>query len=91
MIAATFVETMAGVGVVTGAVVGVMVLVEKVTGMLGRWVRRQVSDVVAPTETRVLHHLGENGTTTPVYRRLADIEAKIEHIERCPHLSEEVA
>jgi uncharacterized membrane protein YqgA involved in biofilm formation len=87
-----FVETMAGVGVVAGAVVGVMVLLEKVTGLLGRWVQRQVKDVIRPTEARVLHHLGENGTTVPMHHRMGEMEQTIRKIEQCPHLrGEEVA
>ena len=92
MIAATFVETMAGVGVVAAAVVGVVALLEKVTGLLGRWVRRQVTEATDPLKALTRHHLGENGDTVPVHHRISAMEQKIARIEHCPHLrGEEVA
>lgn len=93
MIAAIdFVEMMAGVGVVAGAVVGVMVLLEKVTGLLGRWVQRQVEEGTASLKSLTRHHLGENGDTVPVHHRITEIEQKIDRIEHCPHLrGEEVS
>jgi hypothetical protein len=99
MIAVNLVETMAGIGVAVGAAVGVIALGEKITGLLGRWVRRQVVEATAPIEGVTRHHLGPNGDTIPLHHRFASteqkvaaIEQKIEKIERCPHLrGEEVA
>jgi hypothetical protein len=93
MIAATFVEFMAAVGVVVGAATATLILAEKVTGLLGRWMRRQVKEVIRPTEGRVLHHLGENGDTVPMHHRMSMFERRqesleeiVKKIEQCPHL-----
>lgn len=68
MIAAmTFVEIVGAVGVVAAAGVGLVTLFEKVNGGFGRWIRRQVVEA-----TR--HHLGPNGDTPPLWRRVEKIE-----------------
>lgn len=68
MIAAmSFVEIVGAVAAVAAAAVGLMTLFERITGGFGRWVRRQVVEA-----TR--HHLGPNGDTPPLWRRVEKIE-----------------
>jgi hypothetical protein len=88
MIAVQFVEFMAAVGVVAGAMVGLFALLERVTGWLGAWVRRQVTEVIRPTESIVRHHLGPNGDTVPIHHRIGRLEGKL---SQCPHTHGEAA
>jgi hypothetical protein len=82
VIGVQFVEFMAAVGVVAGATVGVLALMERVTGWFGTWVRRQVTEAIRPTEGIVRHHLGPNGDTVPIHHRLGMLEQKL---SQCPH------
>lgn len=51
-----------------------------------RQIRRKVFDPIAKTQKLVEYHLGPNGTTTPIHRRLSALEHahNIEHDEVQP-------
>lgn len=90
----SFMEIAAGLGVACGALIGVLTLLEKLTGLGSRWLakgveegtralREDVNDVKEEQREHkhyVRYHLGPNGTTTPVHQRLADVEQEVRGI-----------
>jgi len=80
-------ETAAGVGAVIACLLGAIALFEKVTGILGKWVRRNVSEALSDTNKQLgdldnyaHYHLGPNGTTTPVFVRIKQLEQTLEQL-----------
>jgi len=82
------------VGIVAVSVAGVaslIVILEKVTGSLGRWFERHFKESLEPTNERIIeigqqveyadaynrHHLGPNGTSMPVHMRLKVVEQQV--------------
>jgi hypothetical protein len=72
--AMSFVEMAGAVGVVAAALIGVMTLFERITGAFGRWVRSQITRERAESDHYVRHHLGPNGDTSPLWRRVVRLE-----------------
>ena len=85
------------VGIVAVSVAGVaslIVILEKITGSLGRWFERHFKESLEPTNERITelgqqveyadaynrHHLGPNGTSIPVHIRLEVVENRIAEI-----------
>ena len=85
------------VGIVAVSVAGVaslIVILEKITGSLGRWFERHFKESLHPTNERITelgqqveyadaynrHHLGPNGTSMPVHIRLEVVENRIAEI-----------
>lgn len=82
------------VGIVAVSVAGVaslIVILEKITGGLGRWFERHFKESLEPTNDRITelgqqvkyadaynrHHLGPNGDTMPVHMRLKVVEQQV--------------
>jgi len=82
------------VGIVAVSVAGVaslIVVLEKITGSLGRWFERHFKESLEPTNDRITelgqqveyadaynrHHLGPNGTSMPVHMRLKVVEQQV--------------
>jgi len=82
------------VGIVAVSVAGVaslIVVLEKITGSLGRWFERHFKESLEPTNDRITelgqqvehadaynrHHLGPNGDTMPVHMRLKVVEQQV--------------
>ena len=82
------------VGIVAVSVAGVaslIVILEKITGSLGRWFERHFKESLEPTNDRITelgqqveyadaynrHHLGPNGTSMPVHMRLKVVEQQV--------------
>lgn len=88
----SFMELAAAIGVACGTGVGVITLLEKITGAGSRWLAKGVeagtqslrADVndVRDEQREIRHltrfHLGPNGTSTPVHERLKRVEAALE-------------
>jgi hypothetical protein len=69
---ATFLEFCAAAAVVVGLLIGIITLLEKLTGALGRWVEGRIDN--SRTGRLVDYHLGPNGTTPAIHLRLRDLE-----------------
>ena len=82
------------VGIVAISIAGVaslIVVLEKITGGLGRWFERHFKESLEPTNDRITdlgkqveyadaynrHHLGPNGDTMPVHMRLKVVEQQV--------------
>ena len=82
------------VGIVAVSIAGVaslIVVLEKITGGLGRWFERHFKESLHPTNERITqlgqqveyadaynrHHLGPNGTSMPVHMRLKAVEQQV--------------
>jgi len=82
------------VGIVAVSIAGVaslIVVLEKITGSLGRWFERHFKESLEPTNDRITeigqqvehadaynrHHLGPNGDTMPVHMRLKVVEQQV--------------
>lgn len=78
MIAAmSFVEMAGAVGVVAAALIGVMTLFERITGAFGRWLRAQHEEADRELSVLIRYHLGPNGDTPALWRRVAHIERRV--------------
>lgn len=82
MTAAMSTMEVAGVftAVVTG-LIGLFVLMEKITGALGRWFQRQFKAAAEPHNAYVAYHLGPNGDTTPIHIRLEHVEEDVARLK----------
>ena len=82
------------VGIVAVSIAGVaslIVVLEKITGGLGRWFERHFKESLHPTNERIIelgqqvghadaynrYHLGPNGDAMPVHMRLKVVEAQV--------------
>ena len=82
------------VGIVAISIAGVaslIVVLEKITGGLGRWFERHFKESLEPTNDRITdlgkqveyadaynrHHLGPNGDSMPVHMRLKVVEQQV--------------
>lgn len=70
--AASWVEFCGAAAVVVGLALGMLSLFERLTGSLGRWVERRVD--TSATGKLVGYHLGPNGSTPAMHRRLKKLE-----------------
>ena len=85
------------VGIVAVSIAGVaslIVVLEKITGGLGRWFERHFKESLHPTNERISDlaqqvehadsynrfHLGPNGITTPIHQRLQVVEKRMAEI-----------
>jgi hypothetical protein len=85
-------ETAAGVGAVIACLLGAIALFEKITGLLGKWVRRNVTEALSDTNKQLTdldnythYHLGPNGTTTPVFVRIKQLEQTLDQLLEKDH------
>ena len=85
------------VGIVAVSIAGLaslIVVLEKITGGLGRWFERHFKESLHPTNERISDlaqqvehadaynrfHLGPNGITTPIHQRLQIVEKRMAEI-----------
>lgn len=80
-------ETAAGIGAVIACLLGGIALFEKITGLIGKWVRHNVSEALSDTnkqldglEQYAHYHLGPNGTATPVFIRIKQLEQTLDQL-----------
>jgi hypothetical protein len=78
----SFLELVGTVGAVVATATGVIILIEKLTGLVGRWLRRNVSEATRDLEHHTKYHLGPNGTTTPIWVRLRQLEEDIAELRK---------
>ena len=71
---ASFLEFVGAVGAVVGTGAAIIVLFEKLTGITGRWLQRNVTAATSDLEHYTRHHLGPNGDSTPVWVRIRQLE-----------------
>jgi hypothetical protein len=78
-------------GIFTAGVASLIVIIEKITGSLGRWFERHFKSSLEPTNDKIevlsdkvdkadtynRYHLGPNGETMPVHERLKIVEQQM--------------
>ena len=78
-------------GIFTAGVASLIVIIEKITGSLGRWFERHFKESLHPTNEKITelgqqvihadnynrYHLGPNGDTMPVHMRLKVVEQQV--------------
>jgi len=82
-------ETAAGVGAVIACLLATIALLEKITGWFGKWIRNNVKEVLSSTDQKITqldsytrYHLGPNGTTTPIFVRIKELEKMVDTISQ---------
>lgn len=73
-------ETAAGVGAVIACILGVLALVEKVTGKLGSWVQRQVEHGTKDVRHLTEYHLGPNSGTEQLWRKVDRLQGTVDNL-----------
>lgn len=80
------------VAVAIAGVASTIVVFEKITGSLGRWFERHFRESLEPTNSTIQdlrqevwaadsynrYHLGPNGDSDPIHKRIGAVEAQVE-------------